>query len=63
MGVIFNLFNMHSSPYLCVYGDDRMIYYPGAVDLTGELGDAWDWRAGWYGLFEDWDFNVLCFEH
>jgi len=31
---------MHSSPYLYVCGDDRMIYYPGADDLTGEPGDA-----------------------
>ena len=31
---------MHCSPYLCVCGDDRMIYYPGANDLTGEAGDA-----------------------
>ncbi|QCD83424.1 hypothetical protein DEO72_LG2g3768 [Vigna unguiculata] len=29
-----------SSPYLCVHGDDRMIRYPGADDLTGEPGDA-----------------------
>ncbi|QCD89517.1 hypothetical protein DEO72_LG4g463 [Vigna unguiculata] len=28
------------SPYLCVHGDDRMIRYPGADDLTGEPGDA-----------------------
>jgi len=31
---------MHSSPYLCVCGDDQMIYYPGVDDLTGEPGDA-----------------------
>jgi len=37
---MFNLFIMHSSPYLCVYGDDQMIRYPGADDLTGEPGDA-----------------------
>jgi len=35
---------MHSSPYLCVHGDDRMIRYPGADDLTGEPGDAWGQR-------------------
>jgi len=40
MGIIFNLFNMYSSPYLCVYDDDRMIYYSGADVLTGEPGDA-----------------------
>jgi len=40
MGIIFNLFYMHSSPYLCVCGNDRMIYYPGADDLTGEPGNA-----------------------
>jgi len=37
---MFNLFIMHSSPYLCVYGDDRMIRYLGADDSTGEPGDA-----------------------
>jgi len=34
------MFIVHSSPYLCVYGDDRIICYPGADDLTGEPGDA-----------------------
>ena len=29
---------VHSSPYLCVYGDDRVICYPGADDVTGEPG-------------------------
>jgi len=53
MGIIFNLFNMHNSPYLCVYGDDRMIYYPGADVSAGETGDALDWRAGsCYGLLK-----------
>ena len=27
---------MHSLPYLCVRGDDRITYYPEADDLTGE---------------------------
>jgi len=27
---------MHSSPYLCVCGDDQMIYYLGADVLTGD---------------------------
>jgi len=31
---------MHSSPYLCACGNDQMIYYPGADNLTGEPGDA-----------------------
>jgi len=31
---------VHSSPYLCVYGDDRIIYYPGADDVAGEPGAA-----------------------
>jgi len=34
------IFIVHSSPYLCVYGDDRIICYPGADDLTGEPRDA-----------------------
>ena len=38
MGIIFHSFYMHSSPYLCVCGDDRMIYYPGADVLTGVMG-------------------------
>jgi len=37
---VFCLFIVHSSPFLCVCGDDRMIRYPGADDLTGEPGDA-----------------------
>jgi len=31
---------VHSSPYLYVYGDDRLTCYSGADVLTGELGDA-----------------------
>jgi len=31
---------VHSSPYLCVYGDDQIICDPGADDVTGELGAA-----------------------
>jgi len=31
---------VHSSSYLCVFGDDRIIFYPGADDVTGEPGDA-----------------------
>jgi len=31
---------VHSSPYLCVCGDDRITCYPGADDLTGEPGHA-----------------------
>jgi len=33
-------FIVHSSPYLCVYGDDRITCYPGANDVTGEPGDV-----------------------
>jgi len=31
---------VHSSLYLCVYGDDWIICYPGADDVTGESGAA-----------------------
>jgi len=31
---------VHSSPYLCVFGDDRIICYSGADDVTGEPEDA-----------------------
>jgi len=34
------LYIVHSSPFLCVCGDDRITYYPGADDLTGGPGDA-----------------------
>jgi len=37
---MYMLYILHSSPYLCVCGDDRIICYPGADDLTGEPGDA-----------------------
>ena len=33
-------FIVHSSPYLCVCGDDRISCYPGADDVTGGPGDA-----------------------
>jgi len=34
------IYIMHSSPFLCVCGDDQITRYPGADDLTGEPGDA-----------------------
>jgi len=34
------LYIVHSSPFLCVYGDDRITRYPGADDVTGGPGDA-----------------------
>jgi len=34
------IFIVHSSPFLCVCGDDRITRYPGADDLTGGPGDA-----------------------
>jgi len=41
MSYLFYIFvYVHSSPYLCVCGDDRITCYPGADDLTRELGDA-----------------------
>jgi len=41
MGVILILYScVHSSPYLFVCGDDRIIYYPEADVLTCESGDA-----------------------
>jgi len=36
--VIF--YNVHSSPFLCVCGDDRITRYSGADDLTGGPGDV-----------------------
>jgi len=29
-----------SSPFLFVFGDDRVIRYMGADDITGDVGDA-----------------------
>jgi len=64
MGIIIDLYlYMHSSPYLYVCGDDRIIYYPGVDDLTSEPGDAWDWSAGSYGLLKIDILMFLCFEH
>ena len=37
---MFICLSMHSSPYLCVCGDDWVIYYPGADDVLGEPGAA-----------------------
>ena len=31
---------VHSSPYLFVCGDDQLTCYPGADDVSGELGDT-----------------------
>jgi len=37
---VFCLYFVHSSPFLCVCGDDQMIRYLGADDLTSGPGDA-----------------------
>jgi len=34
------LYIVHSSPFPCVCGDDRMTRYPGAYDLIGGPRDA-----------------------
>jgi len=34
------IYIVHSSPFLCVCGDDRITCYPGADDVTGRPGDA-----------------------
>jgi len=34
------LYIVNSSPFLCVYGDDRITRYLGADDVTGGPGDA-----------------------
>jgi len=38
--LIFIYICVHSSPYLFVCGNDRVIYYSGADNVTGEPGDA-----------------------
>jgi len=35
-----------SSPFLFVFGDDRVIRYAGADDVTGDVGDVWRQREG-----------------
>jgi len=37
---VFEYIYVHSSSYLFVCGDDQVIYYPGADDVTGEPEDA-----------------------
>jgi len=37
---IFIYLYVHSSPYLFVYGDDRITCYPEANDVSGGPGDA-----------------------
>jgi len=37
---VFIYVYVHSSPYPCVCGDDRITCYPGANDVSGEPGDA-----------------------
>jgi len=34
------IYIVHSSPFLCMCGDDRITCYPGADDMTGGPGDA-----------------------
>jgi len=34
------IYNVHSSPFLCVCGDDRITCYPRADDVTSGPGDA-----------------------
>jgi len=64
MGIIFNLFNMHSSPYLCVCGDDQMIYSPGADDLTSEPEALETGERDHMGFLKiEILMFFLCFEH
>jgi len=37
---VFFIYVVHSSPFLCVCGNDRVTCYPGADDVTGGPGDA-----------------------
>jgi len=56
------LYIVHSSPYLCVCGDDRIIYYPVADDVSGEPGDTYWRRVGsaYEGILELFLFNFPC---
>jgi len=47
---------MHSSPCLCVFGNDQIICYPGAYDVTSEPGDAQRRRA-----WATWDLKETLF--
>jgi len=37
---MYVLFFIMSSPFLFVFGDDCVIRYTGADDITGDVGDA-----------------------
>jgi len=37
---VFFIYVVHSSPFLCVCGNDRVTCYPRADDVTGGPGDA-----------------------
>ena len=37
---VWFIYIVHSSPFLCVCGDDRITCYLGAYDVTGGPGDA-----------------------
>jgi len=39
-----------SSPFLFVFGDDRVILYTGAVDNTGNAGNTWMDRGASLGF-------------
>jgi len=43
-----------SSPYLLVFGDDRVIHYTGADDVVGDSSEAYI-RVGQHG-----DFKILA---
>jgi len=34
------IYVVHSSPFVCVCGDDQITCYPGADDVTGGPGDT-----------------------
>jgi len=41
---------LSSSPFLFVFGDDRVFLYTGAVDDTGDAANTWDGERAILGI-------------
>jgi len=39
-----------SSPFLFVFGDDRVTCHTGVDDITGDVADAYRWRGSQLGI-------------
>jgi len=61
---IYVIFIFISSPFLFVYGDDRVIRYTGADVDTGDAKDAQatEWGLAWGLELGDFYLSLLCFQ-